>query len=534
MLTNVSTPESIEKFPNILHGARHKELIFASDRENDTFQFYRSEFKRSEWHKPEVLKVADELVNVTSPFVSYDQSMILFSASKEDDNFGGTDLYYIEKYGNRLGKIHNFGSVINSEGNELFPSLSADGKSLYFARIDDDSDFISFTYTIYVAHKNEKGEWQSPVPLPAPVNLNSEKAPLILEDNRTLLYAAETSSGNMDYDVFASVLQPDGSWSNPIALDFINTDQDDYPPSIDLKENMAYFIKNNDIFSTAIPDNALPQIEEEEIPEMIASVRNVENTNTVVIDEWDMGDLDFDVKDYVEEMKYYALIIGVQDYQDQGIQDLEHPLRDAEDMKNTLVNHYTFEEENITVVSNPTRSELIQAFDGLMSKVRDIDNVLIFYAGHGYWDSKKEVGYWLPVDAHPKSSSNWFSNSRLKEYLKGLPAQHTLLVTDACFSGSIFRTRAAFASAPRTIRKRYELPSRKAMTSGALKEVPDKSIFLSYLIKRLENNHNEFLPAEQLFDSMKDAIINNSENLPQYGTVHGTGDEGGDFIFIKR
>ena len=73
------------------------------------------------------------------------------------------------------------------------------------------------------------------------------------------------------------------------------------------------------------------------------------------------------------------------------------------------------------------------------------------------------------------------------------------------------------------------------MTSGNLKEeVPDKSVFLQYLIKRLEENKEKFLSSGVLFSSFFDAVISNSENIPQFGVIHNVGDEGGDFIFIKR
>jgi len=76
--------------------------------------------------------------------------------------------------------------------------------------------------------------------------------------------------------------------------------------------------------------------------------------------------------------------------------------------------------------------------------------------------------------------------------------------------------------------------SRKAMTSGTLKEVPDESVFLKYLMERLEENQEEYLASEQLFYSLKPAVLNNSENVPQFGEVKNAGDEGGDFIFVKR
>jgi hypothetical protein len=92
------------------------------------------------------------------------------------------------------------------------------------------------------------------------------------------------------------------------------------------------------------------------------------------------------------------------------------------------------------------------------------------------------------------------------------------------------------AGANRAIKELYEMPSRKAMTSGTLKEVPDQSVFIQYLVKRLQQNTDKFLSAEQLFSNLRTAVINNSANgqVPQFGEIKEAGDEGGDFIFIKR
>lgn len=78
------------------------------------------------------------------------------------------------------------------------------------------------------------------------------------------------------------------------------------------------------------------------------------------------------------------------------------------------------------------------------------------------------------------------------------------------------------------------MTSRKGMTSGTLTEVPDESPFLKYLVKRLNENNQKYLPAEILFTSLKTAVINNSKQVPQYGEIQDAGDEGGDFIFILK
>ena len=234
--------------------------------------------------------------------------------------------------------------------------------------------------------------------------------------------------------------------------------------------------------------------------------------------------------------KYYALIIGVSDYNEaSNIQSLEGlPTKDARDLKNVLVGKYNFEEENVVLLNNsPTENQILREFVKLKKKVTKQDNVLIFYAGHGIYDEATETGSWLPSDADPEYGLNLISNSTIKDYIKGINSKHTLLISDACFSGSIFKTRS-YKAAPKSITRKFELPSRKAITSGTLKTVPNKSVFLKYLIDRLTNNQSRYLTARTIFDKIEEPVMNNSKNVPQYGTIQEVGDEGGDFVFIRK
>ena len=88
--------------------------------------------------------------------------------------------------------------------------------------------------------------------------------------------------------------------------------------------------------------------------------------------------------------------------------------------------------------------------------------------------------------------------------------------------------------ASKAIQLLYEMKSRKAMTSGTLTQVPDRSAFVKYLINRLAENQERYISSEQLFASFRIAVINNSDVVPQYGEIRNVGDEGGDFIFIKK
>jgi hypothetical protein len=231
---------------------------------------------------------------------------------------------------------------------------------------------------------------------------------------------------------------------------------------------------------------------------------------------------------------YFGLIIGIDNYQSSSLEDLDHPITDATLLYSTLIGNYMFEPGNLTLLKDPTRAEIITNLDRLSNQLTKNDNLLIFYAGHGHWDEEKETGYWLPADAEQFSSVNWIRNSTIQDFVDDINTRHTLLISDACFAGSIFKTRGAFQDASIAVNKLYSLSSRKAMTSGTMKQVPDRSVFIEYFMKRLLDNNKKYISSGELFSSFREAVLNNSPNIPQYGVIQDSGDEGGEFIFIKR
>lgn len=233
--------------------------------------------------------------------------------------------------------------------------------------------------------------------------------------------------------------------------------------------------------------------------------------------------------------KYHALIIGVSDYQYAGpkLVNLDQPTKDAAKLYSILTEKYAFSRESVTLLQNPTREDIINNFDRLVQTVGERDNLLIFYAGHGVYDKTTSFGYWLPSDAKADSRSAWIPNSTIKDYLGAIKSQHTLLITDACFGGSIFKSRSVDAMI-RKVHELYKDKSRKAMTSGNLTEVPDNSVFVKFLLKTLDNNPDPFLSTSALFTRIYEPVTDNAPTTPQFGVVQGAGDEGGDFIFFKK
>jgi hypothetical protein len=231
---------------------------------------------------------------------------------------------------------------------------------------------------------------------------------------------------------------------------------------------------------------------------------------------------------------YFAFIVGVQEYPDPSIMPLYNPISDARKLAAVLTERYLFDRENVVLIENATRADMIDELDRFTRRVTENDNLLIFFAGHGYYYSDTELGYWLPNDATGQSTSNWMANSQIRDYIGAIKSNHTLLISDACFAGGIFQVRGAFPDTPGQVDRIYTRPSRKAMTSGNLSEVPDDSIFLRYLVKRLEENTRSFILAEELFSSFETIVKSQTSTIPRYGDIKGTGDQGGDFIFIRR
>ena len=218
---------------------------------------------------------------------------------------------------------------------------------------------------------------------------------------------------------------------------------------------------------------------------------------------------------------------------------MNNPALDAHKVHKVLTQRYTFEPENAQLLTNPTRTQIIEAFDELQRKVKPNDNLLVFYAGHGLWsgdekDAYNGTGFWLPTDAKKTSTANNLRNTTVQDYLAAIPAKHILVISDACFGGSLFRKTKSINIAPPDIEKQYALKSRKGMTAGNLKEVPDISIFTNQLVKTLQNNTAPYYSSYDLFTAIRKPVLSNTNNTPIHLPIQDTGDAAGYFIFIRR
>ena len=164
---------------------------------------------------------------------------------------------------------------------------------------------------------------------------------------------------------------------------------------------------------------------------------------------------------------------------------------------------------------------------GLVKKVTNIDNVLIFYAGHGYmWKNKKtKSGYWCPSNAKWEDSFTLLSDFEIWGNLKLIDSRNTLLISDACHASSITEssTRAVKPPKSEVIQKVFNKSSFQYISSGSDSEVLDDSEFLKNLVIGLSENTNKYLSASVLYHQFlrqSYTSANGQTVIPQMSTIN--------------
>lgn len=82
------------------------------------------------WKEVEPLPFNSDEYSVGHPALTRDGNAMVF-ASDMPGGFGGSDLYVVRKEGDAWSQPENLGPVVNSLGDELFPSLTADGTLMF-------------------------------------------------------------------------------------------------------------------------------------------------------------------------------------------------------------------------------------------------------------------------------------------------------------------------------------------------------------------------------------------------------------------
>lgn len=285
-----------------------------------------------------------------------------------------------------------------------------------------------------------------------------------------------------------------------------------------IKQNGNFFIK----LPLSMGDNFV-SIEVTDVNDNIALKKF-----SVLRKNLDGGDYD------ASKAKNFLMVVGINNYE--YWPHLNNAVKDANDMAGTLMGLYNFDFSNVTVLRDEqaTRSNIYKTLRNYISQVAPGDNLVIYFSGHGHFDELLNEGYWIPYEAHVNEEGDYLPNSSILKIIESINSQHTFLVADACFSGSLFgEQKRGYAENVEKYKSRWGL------ASGRLETVSDgaqgtNSPFATQVLKFLKENKKDRVTVSELIQSVKLGVAEVTNQTPIGNPLKVTGDEGGEFVFYKK
>ncbi|WP_296705270.1 OmpA family protein [Algoriphagus sp.] len=175
------------------------------------------------------------------PVLTADGEQILFTKRDGTGNFDKEDIYtaYSEPDGT-WNKPVSIAETINSQYNEGTCSVTADGNILIYTSCDaPDSEG---SCDLYIAYK-VNGNWQRPTNMGKKVNSRSwDSQPSLSADGRILFFSSNRRGGFGGNDIWYSVRQNDGSWADAKNLgNIVNTAKDEISPFMFFNNEILFF-----------------------------------------------------------------------------------------------------------------------------------------------------------------------------------------------------------------------------------------------------------------------------------------------------
>ncbi len=182
------------------------------------------------------------------------------------EGFGSCDLFIAYKEGNSWIKPHNLGELVNSYAWETQPSLSSDGRTLYFIRGFRNKTTEITGQDIWFTTRGDDGKWQQAKKVEGLINTGGQESSVAIHpDGYTLYFSSDGHPGFGGEDIFVSYRKGQ-EWSKPLNLGYpINSKGDENSLTVAATGEVAYFasdrpggLGNLDLYSFVLPENVRP------------------------------------------------------------------------------------------------------------------------------------------------------------------------------------------------------------------------------------------------------------------------------------
>ncbi|WP_051203210.1 OmpA family protein [Hugenholtzia roseola] len=266
-------PDPLNQFPLQyfpVATADDEEMYFTarlSNQRKDYEDIYHTRKIDGVWQAPTLVEDLNTPFNEGTCSISADGKTMIFTVCEgvpERRVIGRCDLFISYKKGDKWTKPQNLGENVNSTAWDTQPSLSADGRTLYFISDRKTAQTIG-GIDIWYSQLQADGEWSPAQNLGIPINTAGHEVGVFIHTNgRTLYFASDTHIGYGSYDLFKAEKLPDGTWEKPQNLGYpINTfsDQSGIFVSADGKKGYYSDLKMDDenMFYSYLFEFELPQ-----------------------------------------------------------------------------------------------------------------------------------------------------------------------------------------------------------------------------------------------------------------------------------
>jgi OOP family OmpA-OmpF porin len=233
----------MQYFP-VLTADQH-ELIFTrrvgNNPNDDEDLVLSSKDLKGKWTKPvSISKNINSDSNEGTSTISADGRKLIFTSCVGREGYGSCDLYESNKIGSEWTPPVNLGLGVNSSEWESQPSLSADGRTLFF--VSDRKGGVG-RRDIWVSTLNAKGEWSKARNAGKQINtIYDEISPFIHVNNKTLYFASNGITGYGGYDIFYSEKDSIDNWKDPVNMGApINNHEDQFSLFITADGKKGYY-----------------------------------------------------------------------------------------------------------------------------------------------------------------------------------------------------------------------------------------------------------------------------------------------------
>ena len=238
----------------------------------------------------------------------------------------------------------------------------------------------------------------------------------------------------------------------------------------------------------------------------------------------------------------YAVLFVTNDYDHWP--DLTNPVNDGRMIADELKKNYGYK---VDVVEGGSQSEILKKLrEYAEKKYKPLDQLFIFFAGHGQFDQTFGEGFVVTKESqtNDEAKTTYLSHNRLRSIVNNIPCEHIFLAMDVCFGGTFDQAIAhrglddevyKEASQAEMVTRKLTYKTRRYLTSGGTEYVPDgrpgmNSPFARKLLEALRSRGGkDMLLSLGEINSFVEAL----KPQPRAGEF-GDNAPGSDFIFVIK